>query len=277
MGDVSDGGRFARPHKVIVSPFYLQKTEVTKAQWDAVRAWGLKNGYPDLSEGGGTAPNHPVQTVSWYDVVKWCNARSEMDSITPCYYTNPAQTAIYRTGNNDLTSKMVKWLANGYRLPTETEWEKAARGGLSGKRFPWGDTISHEEANFRNSGDEAYQKGGTGYHPTYKPDGGIITIVGIPPTAPVGSFAATGYGLYDMAGNVMEWCWDLHGKYPSALETDPRGVVSSVSRVLRGGGYGGPACFVCVANRCNQYPRFMGDEVGFRLAQSQSAQQAAGQ
>jgi formylglycine-generating enzyme required for sulfatase activity len=142
-----------------------------------------------------------------------------MEGLTPCYYTDAARTLVFRTQNDNT---MVNWSANGYRLPTEAEWEKAARGGLVGKRFPWGDTISHSQANFSNGGtfpicnDVTYQTGTTGLHPTYGQGRE-------PHTSPVGSFAPNEYGLYDMAGNVNEMCWSCYDYYPSRLEVDPRG------------------------------------------------------
>jgi formylglycine-generating enzyme required for sulfatase activity len=262
MGDALDGEKNAPQHKVNVRAFYMRKNLVTKAEWDEVRAWGLKNGYTDLDAGSGQAANHPVQSITWHDAVQWCNAKSVKEGLVPCYYTDAAQTTVYQTGETDLDSTMVKWSANGYRLPTEVEWEKAARGGLSGKRFPWGDTISHEQANFCNDGAESYQTGSTGHHSTYKTGEG-------PYTSPVASFAANGYGLYDMAGNVCEWCWDWYGTYPAALETDPRGAFSGSYRVYRGGGWHYVASHCRVAYRSSYNPADGGVYgIGFRVARS---------
>ena len=229
MGDPLDGLTDAPVHTVNVSAFYMQKKGVTKAEWDAVRAWGLTHGYTDLGAGAGKAANHPVQMVSWYDVVKWCNARSEQEALTPCYYRDGAQTAVFKTGTNNIDSTMVKWAANGYRLPTEAEREKASRGGQAGLRFPWGNTISHANANFYNGGGESYTTGAGGYDPVWGTGGQ-------PYTSPAGSFPANAFGIFDMAGNVWEWCWDWYGSgyYATSPTTDPTGPSGS-NRVLRGG------------------------------------------
>ena len=258
MGDSLDGLTDAPVHTVNVSAFYMQKKGVTKAEWDAVRDWGLTHGYTDLAAGAGKAANHPVQTISWYDVVKWCNARSEQEALTPCYYTDAAQTVVFKTGTNDIDSTMVKWTANGYRLPTEAEREKASRGGQAGLRFPWGNTISHANANFYNGGGEAYATGAGGYDPVWG--------TGAQPyTSPTGSFPANAYGIFDMAGNVWEWCWDWYGSgyYATAPTTDPTGPSGS-NRVIRGGLWGDDASSCRVAYRNYYSPGYTNVTIGFR-------------
>ena len=267
MGDSLNGTYDAPTRTVTLDAFYMGKYEVSKAEWDEVQTWGLSNGYTDLSAGSGKASDHPVLGVSWYMMVKWCNARSQKEGLTPVYYTNDAQTTIYKTGSVDVTNAQVKWAANGYRLPTEAEWEKAARGGLSGKRFPWGDTISHSQANYKAISLHSYDSSGAvnNYHPTY--------ATGSPPyTSPVGSFAANGYGLYDMAGNVWEWCWDWYGTYAAGSQTNPRGSTSGSYRVVRGSSYFNIAYWCCVANR---YSVSIGNgygDFGFRVARSAAGQ-----
>ena len=256
MGDALDGIKDASPHKVILNEYFMQDTEVYKAQWDDVQAWGVRHGYTDLRVGDGKAADHPVRTVTWYDVVKWCNARSEKEGLTPCYYTDVEQTMEYRISEQNLANTMVKWLANGYRLPTEAEWEQAARGGLSGKRFPWGDTISHYQANFYNEGKEAYQAGSDGYK-----------IGEDPYTSPVGSFAANGYGIHNMAGNVWEWCWDWYAEYPSGMQTNPRGHDPGSDRVVRGGSWASHSSHCRVAHRYHIIPSGLAD-AGFHPVRS---------
>jgi len=119
------------------------------------------------------------------------------------------------------------------RLPTEAEWEKAARGGLSGLRFPWGDLISETNANYFSRLIDSFDLGPSGFNPigmtnNEPPDGAH--------TSPVGSFAPNSYGLYDMAGNVCEWCWDWRGTpYGQPTATNPTGAATGSVRVLRGG------------------------------------------
>jgi formylglycine-generating enzyme required for sulfatase activity len=246
-------------HAVYLSGFCMDRTEVTKALWDEVYSWAVAHGYSFENHGMGKAANHPVQTVSWYDMVKWCNARSEKEGRVVAYYTDAAQTTIYRTGQVDLQNDWVKWNA-GYRLPTEAEWEKAARGGVSGKRFPCGDTISHGQANYYSSNWYDYDVSSTrGYHPIYgnNPD---------PFTSSAGSFAPNGYGLYDMAGNVWEWCWDWLGLYSSDSQTDPHGPTSGSNRVIRGGSWDEYADRIRSAVRSGNEPGSCYSYFGFRCA-----------
>jgi len=257
MGDALDGDSNAPTHTVNVSAFYMAQNLVTKAQWDTVRTWAISNGYSDLAAGAGKASNHPVQTITWWDGVKYCNARSQQEGLTPVYTVSGA---VMKTGT---TAPVVNWAANGYRLPTEAEWEKAARGGLSGKRFPWGDTISQGQANYYATSGYSYDLSGAvnNYHPTY-------ATGSYPYTSPVGSFAANGYGLYDMAGNVWQWCWDWYGTYDTGTPTDPRGVSSGTYRVLRGGGWFNSAIYCRVAVRGDSLPSSTDYFIGFRVARS---------
>ena len=261
MGDSLDGLGDATPTvSTTVSAFYMDVNEVTLSQWQVVQQWGtLVGGYTDLPAGSGKGATHPVQAVSWYACVKWCNARSEREGKTPVYYTDDAQTTVYRTGNVNVTNVRVNWSANGYRLPTEAEWEKAARGGQVGKRFPWGDTISQKLANYWSAAG-GYDLGPTGLN-------AIGSVGGTnPATSPVGSFAANGYGLNDMAGNVFEWCWDWYGT-PYAGGTDPRGPLAGSGRVFRGGGWRGGAYERC-ADRVSFGPGDNRDYIGFRAVRT---------
>jgi sulfatase modifying factor 1 len=257
MGDTfSEGVTNELPlHTVYVSAFYMDRYEVTKALWDEVYQWSVTNGYSFEYGAAGKAWNHPAQSMTWYDAVKWCNARSEREGKVPAYYTDAGMTTRYRSGQ---VSLYVNW-SGGYRLPTEAEWEKAARGGASGQRFPWGDTISWGQANYYAIPSYyAYDVNPTeGFHPTF--NDGVY-----PYTSPVGYFGANGYGLYDMAGNVWEWCWDWYGGYTSGSQSDPRGPVSGSSRVGRGGSWVIHAFYCRTADRRNDSPSYGYSHVGFR-------------
>jgi formylglycine-generating enzyme required for sulfatase activity len=202
------------------------------------------HGYTDLPAGqqgsNSSGTNNPVTQVNWYDIVKWCNARSEKDSLKPVYYTDNAQTTVYQTGQLDLTPDAVKWTANGYRLPTEAEWEFAARGGTSSQGYTYSGSNTIDDVAW------------------YSPPSGSATHT-------VGTKNANELGIYDMSGNVWECCWDLYGTYSSAALTDPKGATSSTTRVMRGGSikYNSSGCRVTF--RGIIYPNDQGNgDVGFR-------------
>ncbi|OQA26855.1 MAG: Serine/threonine-protein kinase pkn1 [Verrucomicrobia bacterium ADurb.Bin345] len=263
--DFAASGDELPQHTVNVSAFYMDVYEVTKALWDEVKAFNGANGYTYSNTGLGKATNHPVHTVNWYDAVKWCNARSQRDGLTPVYYTDAGFTTVYKT--NEI-APFANWAANGYRLPTEAEWEKAARGGAANTRFPWTDNanyISWTKANYYGQSDlYSYDQDGESgaYHPTF-------ATGETPYTSPVGYFAPNGYGLYDMAGNAWEWCWDWYdgSYYASSPASDPSGPADPLSsRVTRSGSWDNRAGAARVADRYGTDPAYETSLVGFRCA-----------
>ncbi len=211
FGDSACGGFVDEQptHGITTRAFRVETHETTRAQWEDVCAWGVTNGYPDLSanpDGAAAATaadrQQPVVNVSWYDAIKWCNARSQHEGLLPVYYTDATRTNLFREGCQDLADNMVRWDADGYRLPTEVEWERAARGGLDANQFPWPSAggyflndLSHAMANYYDPlGDNGPRA--VGYYDGHQD--------------PPGPDMANGFGLYDMAGNVAEWCWDWY-------------------------------------------------------------------
>lgn len=255
LGDHENSLSHSLPqHRVWVGEFYMEAYPVTYAQWQEVVAWAT---HPDRGKrrydfehegrrggGGRSDKNHPVTSINWYDAMKWANARSEKEGRDPVYFEDGEHLQVYRSGRLDLSVDKVRWSAHGYRLPTEAEWEKAARGGLEGKRYPWGDGgVSPARANYWNS----TERNGT---------------------TPVGSFGKNGFGLYDMAGNVWEWTWNRWGDYQPEQKHNPTGHASASHRVTRGGSWSNAEGQLRVAWRrvthpTNSYPR-----IGLRVVVS---------
>jgi formylglycine-generating enzyme required for sulfatase activity len=297
---VGDGYSNELPvHAVLLDAFFMGKYEITNQQYcdylnsalgsssiylssNVVYGTGNNQGYCDTSasssysyivysggvftvgtKGGRDMSDDPMVEVSWYGSVAYCNWRSGEEGKESCY---------------NLSTWECDFSKHGYRLATEAEWEYAARGGEHSPyyRFPWGDTISHSQANYyANPGGYTYDVSPTsGYHPLWS---GVY-----PYTSPVGFFdgtmkykadynwpgsdtsyqttsGANGYGLYDMAGNVWEWCNDWYdSNYYSATpypHVNPEGPASGSYRVLRGGGWGYYAYYCRVAFRSDYVSR----------------------
>jgi formylglycine-generating enzyme len=264
MGDSSgDGIPDAQPTNIYASSFYMDINLVSYAQWETIFNYATNTGYvfDDAGNAKNNATNQPIQSVNWYDAIKWCNARSQNAGLKPVYYTDAALTKIYTNGDTDAV--YPNWNANGYQLPTEAQWEKAARGGLSGHRFPWGDTISESQANYEGDTELfPYDLGPDGYNTNF--DTGAQ-----PYTSPVGTFSANGYGLNDMAGNLEQWCWDWYGTpYGQPTTNNPTGASSGTYRVARGGQWGFYAFIARTAYRYPSTPSLVENYDGFRCVKN---------
>ena len=193
---------------------------------------------------GVTAGNeqHPLVKVSWYGACAYANWRSEQHGLTPCY---------------DLSTWACDFNANGWRLPTEAEWEYAARGGSATyTQYHWGNSIDGSHANWNGSGDPW----DNGSYPETTPVGyydGNQT--------PSGVDMMNGYGLYDMSGNVWEWCNDWYGSYSSSAQTNPTGPSSGSLRVFRGGCWSNSAVYLRSAYRGDAGAYYRLSFIGLRL------------
>lgn len=242
---------------VTLSSFYIDKYEVTQKQWV-----DLMGSNPSKFKGD----NLPVETVTWYDSIEYCNKRSIKEGLKP-YYNIDKNT---RDPNNKPDPKFgdldtIKWTvtinprANGYRLPTEAEWEYAAGGGQKSKSYIYSgsDFISEVAWYWRNAGDQDLT--GSWFWSVIEQNHDK--------TKPVGGKKPNELGLYDMSGNVREWCWDWHGNLQTNV-TDPKGSQSGFGRVWRGGGWIGDAPFCETSFRGSLAANGKGPDQGFRVCRS---------
>jgi len=203
-----------------VSAFLIGTYEVTQKQY--TDTMGTNPVSPLSTYGYGD--NYPVYNVTWYNAVAFCNALSAQEGLEN----------VYTISGTDVTADFTR---NGYRLPTESEWEFAARGGNSthGYTYSGSNTIDDVAWNINNAGNTTHI---------------------------MGTKAPNELGIYDMSGNVWEWCHDWFGDYPTSVQTDYAGASSGMSRVVRGGAV---TANYSVEDRNGYYPDYLGDTYGFRV------------
>lgn len=231
-----DGEEDERPvHRVTLSDYYISKTLVTQKEWTSVM---------DSNPSKFRWDNLPVENVSWYHALVFLNKLSIKEDLTPVYIINRSRNPedwgnVPITSNADWDAVRTDWSADGYRLPTEAEWEYAARGGNKSKGFIYAGSDDIDEVAW------------------YLDNSRRRTIY-------VGIKKPNELGLYDMSGNVWEWCWDIYGEYTSSDKTNPLGAKAGNQSVLRGGSWDSGSDSCRVTNRRREYPGNRYGNIGFR-------------
>lgn len=243
---IADSKVFIDGRTVAISDFHICDHEVTQAEYKTV----IGSLPSDMATDDGDPDNNPVNYVSWYDAIVYCNKRSMKEGLTPCYTikgeTDPSKWGTVPTSSdNNWNDATCDFKANGYRLPTEAEWEYAARSGngLKGTLYKYAgsDTLNEVAWNYNNSNNITHK---------------------------VKTNTANGLGLYDMSGNVHEWCWDWYSSSISG-STPATGSVSGDSRCLRGGAWNHYDISYCqVASRGNYDPSYLSNLFGFRVVRT---------
>jgi len=235
---------------VTVSDFLIGIYEITQGQYYEVTGYRPSNFSTNSDDSGPEGwMKLPVEMITWYNTLVFCNKLSVKEGFSPVYRiegsTDPdewGEAPLVKNSAWDAV-EMISG-ANGYRLPTEAEWEYAARGGdTSSKPLVYAGSSDAGKVSwyYDNSGFKIHE---------------------------IGKKAPNGYGLYDMSGNVMEWCWDWLGNYSAAAKDNPTGPLSGQYRIIRGGGWSVSVHYSRVAYRHNNSPFYRGVNLGFRTARS---------
>jgi formylglycine-generating enzyme required for sulfatase activity len=235
MGSPSGGDTDERPVRTVtVSTFQMSKYPVTQKEWFDIMGTTIEQ-QRDIASSElplrGTGDNHPMYYISWHEAIEYCNRLSLREGLKPVYRISRSYVTFNRK-------------ANGYRLPTEAEWEFAAKSGNM-------DSIVFEYSGSNRVDEVAWFSGNSNSN-----------------TKLVGTKAPNSLGLHDMSGNVWEWCWDWYGIYPNSTQRNPVGASSGSLRVIRGGSWANSAENQRSAYRSYHFPSYRNGHVGFRVVRS---------